>query len=83
MKLNVEIKVKAGDDCIAKNYRSKFGQWENGTVTHVTVEITNELKYSVHYRVRLDRVIEYPNKPWKNHHLFLTVGNDKIDACTP
>lgn len=78
MEVNIKLKVKEGDECIARNYRSKFSPWENGIVTDVTIGISEELNYRVSYRVRLDRIIENVKRPWKNHHLFITVGDDSI-----
>jgi hypothetical protein len=82
-KINVEIKCLPGDQCIARNYRRKPADWENGVCRSVSVGIRNDKSYHVSYEVLLDRKTTGRSRMFREGGapLFITVGDEAISKA--
>jgi hypothetical protein len=69
--MTVAINAFPGDKVWVRNYR-RDGYQEFGKVIETTVNVDNSVRYSVKYRIQLER------KSKTGRPLFLYVGNDGI-----
>lgn len=72
-----------GQRCIVQNYRSKYKDWELGTVTRVEAGFYRDGRYHVSYRVMLDRKTTGRSRmfPDGGAPMFLTVGENNIELA--
>lgn len=81
MTYKITPKVIEGGRCLVQNYRSKKKPLELGTVRAVSAALRSDGKARLVYEVVLDRTTTrswgWP-KQYREHPLFLTVGDDGI-----
>ena len=70
--ITTTVKALPEEKVMAKNYRSKYADWEPGVVQDCEINVSEEGRTRATYRVRLDR------KSTKGNYLFLYVGDDSI-----
>jgi len=75
--VSITFQAEVGDHVEVQNYRCRPARWETGIVDHVEGNSFRAGKFSLSYRVRLDRETK-PNWKGESNPIFVTVGDDGI-----